>query len=670
MANLLPSGKQQYFDPATGKFLVGGKLYTYLANTSLATPKATYTNQAGNASNTNPIILDAYGQATVFWSGAYDVVLKDSADNIIGTYYGLSTLTDAADITYDGATISSVLLNNMAYSVNSITNLRGIDKTAYTYAIVMGYYADGDGGGGVYWYDSGDTTTADNGGSVIVATDGGRWKLETFGQPMSVMQFGAKPDGVTDASSAFTDALTALSTNGGIITALGNFKLDDNITVPANIHLKGFNGTATIRNDGEYIPSNYASTIILASGKKITRSNGAAITGFLILSDDVSPAGTHDLPWVDDATAQAAIAAYSGYAIYGAGAYSGKLEDLIIIGFEYGVYDASGLGTDTQMNRVLTDCTNGFYVANREGISANYSLSGMRLKDCGASDFACTGQGFTSTTRAGRGFYIDGLNVLHCSTILDGFITSKHLTGIVTNSYCALINCTSQGTSTGLEINGTDVRVTDGYFKGTNFYGITTKASATYKISGSTLDGGTADLYVQASSGYGTLDNHLLTNGTVSGAAADLLKCTVSSPRKTSAPVAFTPIPRFSGGFVGMTFTTLTGAYWVNGNVVTGAIDFLFSAKGSSTGAFSLGGLPFTSSAVSGSSGFGSFNSYQGFKPDPNQAGVVGYIAPSATEMNVYFGVNDANEGTTNVLDSDMTDTSSGRVTFSYMIDR
>lgn len=82
MASLLPPGKQCYLDNA-GIPLVGGKLYTYAAGTS--TPKATYSDSTGLTPLTNPVILDSRGEATIFWNGAYKVVLKDALDATIWT---------------------------------------------------------------------------------------------------------------------------------------------------------------------------------------------------------------------------------------------------------------------------------------------------------------------------------------------------------------------------------------------------------------------------------------------------------------------------------------------------------------------------------------------------------------------------------------------------------
>ena len=57
--------------------------------------------------------------------------------------------------------------------------------------------------------DSGDTTTANNGGTVIVASDNARWKLELNGEPVNAMQFGAKNDGTTDSTTFVQAAIDA-----------------------------------------------------------------------------------------------------------------------------------------------------------------------------------------------------------------------------------------------------------------------------------------------------------------------------------------------------------------------------------------------------------------------------------------------------------------------------
>jgi len=80
MAELLPVIKASFYD-SNGEPLSGGKLYSYEAGTT--TPKATYTNRAGNVANTNPVILDVDGQADVWLDdGYYKFVLEDADGNL------------------------------------------------------------------------------------------------------------------------------------------------------------------------------------------------------------------------------------------------------------------------------------------------------------------------------------------------------------------------------------------------------------------------------------------------------------------------------------------------------------------------------------------------------------------------------------------------------------
>jgi len=94
--NLSPVGgaAAQFFDNS-GQVLTGGKLYSYLAGTT--TPAVTYTTNAGNVANSNPIILDAAGRVPssgeIWLTGGvnYKFVLQDqnnvqlwSVDNLSG----------------------------------------------------------------------------------------------------------------------------------------------------------------------------------------------------------------------------------------------------------------------------------------------------------------------------------------------------------------------------------------------------------------------------------------------------------------------------------------------------------------------------------------------------------------------------------------------------------
>jgi len=92
---LMPEGRHKYFAD-NGDPLVGGLVYTYAAGTT--TPKETYTDSAGATPHANPIVLDAKGEATIYWSGAYKVDVKTAAGVSVLGYPVDNFKTDPAGI--------------------------------------------------------------------------------------------------------------------------------------------------------------------------------------------------------------------------------------------------------------------------------------------------------------------------------------------------------------------------------------------------------------------------------------------------------------------------------------------------------------------------------------------------------------------------------------------
>lgn len=82
MPILLPKDKQGFLNETGGR-LAAGKVFTYDANSN--SPRKTYLNAGMTVENPNPIILDARGEATIYWSGAYKIVLKNAQDVSIWT---------------------------------------------------------------------------------------------------------------------------------------------------------------------------------------------------------------------------------------------------------------------------------------------------------------------------------------------------------------------------------------------------------------------------------------------------------------------------------------------------------------------------------------------------------------------------------------------------------
>lgn len=98
MATLLPNGKQQFISGA-GVPLAGGSVYFYIPNTT--TPKNTYQDPLQVTQNTNPVVLDASGEAVIYGTGQYRQQVFDAIGNLI--WDQLTQSTDQAGV-YIGAT--------------------------------------------------------------------------------------------------------------------------------------------------------------------------------------------------------------------------------------------------------------------------------------------------------------------------------------------------------------------------------------------------------------------------------------------------------------------------------------------------------------------------------------------------------------------------------------
>lgn len=114
MATISPTPKLQFLD-ANGNPLASGLLYTYFAGTTV--PKTTYTTAAQTTANTNPIVLDARGEANVWLLAgeAYKFVLQNSLSVVQYTVdqvtaAGTMSTQNANAVAITGGTISGVTI--------------------------------------------------------------------------------------------------------------------------------------------------------------------------------------------------------------------------------------------------------------------------------------------------------------------------------------------------------------------------------------------------------------------------------------------------------------------------------------------------------------------------------------------------------------------------------
>lgn len=236
--------------------LAGGQLYTYQAGTT--TPAATYTDSTGNTPNSNPVVLNARGEAPVWLSPtqAYKVVLKDSNGNTIWTVdqvtspapVAIGNMTDekgsggavgfVAGVDFvDGTTTTLTLSQNYGSSANLWVAFDAAEQGGDTFSlsgttltfnnpipvgtqkvyvkggasIVVGALANGvvtDANVAVAAAINASKLSFQRSGTGTVA----RTVLSKLSDTVNVLDFGADPTGNTDSSAAIQAAINSGAT--------------------------------------------------------------------------------------------------------------------------------------------------------------------------------------------------------------------------------------------------------------------------------------------------------------------------------------------------------------------------------------------------------------------------------------------------------------------------
>lgn len=219
---------QQYFD-ANGDPLENGTIEFFLTGTS--TPTAVYSDSSGTSLGTS-VTLNSIGApqttggvaAALFFDSTvtYKMIRKDSAGTAIAP-------------TIDPYNPPSIIsgLGGAVGTVATIAALKALTGQSNNESVtVLGHASEGDGGGGIFRFDSGSSATDDNG--IVFQPDigSGRW-IRVFGGAVNVQWYNATGDSSTDDLAAFDAAELGAVTHGAnavYIPALagGNFyKLSD-----------------------------------------------------------------------------------------------------------------------------------------------------------------------------------------------------------------------------------------------------------------------------------------------------------------------------------------------------------------------------------------------------------------------------------------------------------
>jgi hypothetical protein len=235
--NLSPVGgvAAQFFDNA-GNVLTGGKLYTYAAGTT--TPQTAYTTSAGNVPWSNPIILDAAGRVSgsgEIWltdGTQYKFILRDSNDVLIATYDNVIGINSNFVNFTNEQEIQTATAGQTVFNLTTTTYSPGTNSLS---VFVDGVNQYGPGAQYAYIETDADTVTFVNGlhvGALVKFTTSqlnsssgvdafqvsytppftgsvGTNVGDKLAQTVSVQDFGAVGDGVTNDTAAFTAAGSA-----------------------------------------------------------------------------------------------------------------------------------------------------------------------------------------------------------------------------------------------------------------------------------------------------------------------------------------------------------------------------------------------------------------------------------------------------------------------------
>jgi len=378
-------------------------------------------------------------------NGRYNLIV--SGTNIV-TY----TLTD---VVIDDSTQSTIVVDTFdtLATVDDIRDLIGV--TNNTTVSTLGYWSAGDGGAGTYRFDLSDTTSADNGVTIIVATDGGRWKLVHNGK-IYAAQAGAINDGVTATQTYINAAFTAGIKH--LVFDAGSYLLAGSIT------LSGVRQKITSEGSAVFIRGTATGAMVILSGS-YCEVNGIEFNG----DRTTYPASTSSCiacPGSYNIISNCIVHDSPVHGISMDGQTSALANNNSII--TNTIYDCDGIGISQHTAPDNTIADNDIYDCVKEGITIDVTSHrcraiNNRITGCGAS--GCGGIGIDKTfNTVVSGNYIDMAAIVKPGICCNG-------TAGVTNN-CSFSGNTIIGTDIGILLKRLEVWVSGAGFYESNYNSI------------------------------------------------------------------------------------------------------------------------------------------------------------------------------------------------------
>ena len=266
--NLSPIGgvAAQFFDNS-GNILSGGKIYTYTAGTT--TPQTTYTSSSGATAHANPIILDAAGRVPSgeIWLTdglQYKFLIKTSTDVQIGSYDNIIGINSNFVNYTNSQEFQTATAGQTVFTLTTMVYQPGTGSLSVFVDGVNQY-----GPGALYAFqETSDTVVTFTAGlhvgaevkfttSAINASSYGDAQQVSYTPPfansvstnvesklaqtVSVMDFGATGNGVTDDTAAIQAAINAVraADGGTVFVPAGAYVCSATIVLKQGVNLVG-----------------------------------------------------------------------------------------------------------------------------------------------------------------------------------------------------------------------------------------------------------------------------------------------------------------------------------------------------------------------------------------------------------------------------------------------